>query len=138
MQESASHMIARARAAVRGLSADEVALAIVHNTATVIDVREAEELQLDGRIVPSQHVPRGVLELLADPSSPEHLAVFDPAARMIVVCSNGARSALAAATLQQLGFPHITYLEGGLHAWARHGFPLDRPARPDTTSGSTP
>lgn len=135
MHESASHMIARARAAVKGVSADEVALSIVHGTAIVIDVREASEIQDDGRIMPSQHVPRGMLELRADPSSPEHLAAFNPEARMIVICSNGARSALAAATLLQLGFQHITYLDGGLQAWTRHGFPLDRPATPDPTPG---
>ncbi len=126
MQQSASQMVAQARARVRKLSPDQVALALIHKSARLIDVREECEIVADGRIVPSHHAPRGMLEFHADPSSPDHQDAFDLTASLIVVCSNGARSALAAHTLQQLGFEDIAHMEGGLAAWIRHGFPVDR------------
>ena len=43
---------------------------------------------------------------------------------MIVVCHSGARAALAAATLQDMGFADVSILEGGLTAWLEAGFPV--------------
>ena len=43
---------------------------------------------------------------------------------MIVVCHSGARAALAAATLQDMGFGDVSILEGGLTAWLAAGLPV--------------
>jgi rhodanese-related sulfurtransferase len=43
---------------------------------------------------------------------------------MIVVCHSGARAALAAATLADMGYPDVAVLEGGLAAWTAAGLPV--------------
>ena len=68
--------------------------------------------------------PRGLLEFFADPASPKHAEALDPDRPMIVVCHSGARAALAAATLQDMGFTDVSILEGGLTAWLEAGLPV--------------
>jgi len=83
----------------------------------VIDVRDADERRGDGEIPGSIHAARGMLEFHADPESPAHLAALDPTKRIVLYCGTGARSALAAKTLQDMGFPNVASLAGGFAAW---------------------
>ena len=46
---------------------------------------------------------------------------FDPARRTILHCASGARSALGAATLQDMGHTNVAHLDGGLKAWVAAG-----------------
>ena len=46
-----------------------------------------------------------------------------PGRRVIVYCSTGARSALAARSLQELGYHDVAHLDGGLDAWTTEGGP---------------
>jgi rhodanese-related sulfurtransferase len=43
---------------------------------------------------------------------------------VIIMCSEGYTSSLAAASLQDLGLVNATDLDGGFHAWARAGLPV--------------
>ena len=70
--------------------------------------------------------PRGMLEFWADPTSPYHRQEFDPQRRIILHCASGGRSALAADTLQQLGYSNVAHLAGGLKAWAEEGRPITK------------
>jgi rhodanese-related sulfurtransferase len=70
------------------------------------------------------HVPRGMLEFRADPASPAHHAVLNPARRTIMYCASGNRSALSAVTLRQLGFTNVAHLDGGFRAWMAAGKPV--------------
>lgn len=72
----------------------------------------------------SIHVPRGMLEFRADPSSPYHQAPLDPSARVILHCASGRRSALAAAVLQDMGYERVAHLDGGINAWKEAGKPV--------------
>jgi rhodanese-related sulfurtransferase len=69
-----------------------------------------------------------MLEFYADPTHPSHLAGLDPAARVIVLCASGGRSALAADTLRQLGYANVAHLDGGFKAWVAAGKPVVKPA----------
>jgi rhodanese-related sulfurtransferase len=89
--------------------------------AVVVDLRESEELAATGKIPGSLHVPRGMLEFRADPTSPYHLPELDPAKRVILHCASGGRSALAAATLQDMGYDNVAHLDGGMNAWTEAG-----------------
>ncbi len=94
-----------------------------HPEGLVLDVREAEEVA-GGRISGAVHVPRGVLEPKAAPDSPAHDAVFgDPDRPILVYCGTGARSALAADVLRELGFSKVCSLAGGIGAWRMAGQP---------------
>ena len=52
-------------------------------------------------------IPRGLLEFAADPASPRHNPELDPDRSVIVYCRSGTRAALAALTLQTLGFKNV-------------------------------
>jgi rhodanese-related sulfurtransferase len=58
-----------------------------------------------------------MLEFWADPTSSYPREEFDPSRRIILHCASGGRSALAAVTLQELGYEHVGHMDGGFKAW---------------------
>ena len=126
MGRSASQMVAEAKAKIENLSPDQVAIELQNGSATLIDIREEDERTANGRLPAAHHAPRGMLEFYADPSSPYHREEFDPHARLILMCASGGRSALAAETLQQMGYRHVAHLDGGLSAWIAQGLPVEK------------
>ena len=126
MALSASQMVAAAKGRTERLTPDQLVAALRDGTVTVIDIREEEERVRDGYLAGSHHAPRGMLEFYADPTSPWHRLEFDPGNRVVLACDTGARSALAAETLQRMGYRHAFYLDGGLHAWVAQGLPVER------------
>ena len=96
-------------------------------TIVVIDSRQQIDRDRDGYVPGSIHLPRTVLEWRADPASgyPDgRIAGFEK--RLVVYCTDGYSSSLAAANLQRLGFAHVTDLIGGFEAWRRAGLPIAR------------
>lgn len=87
----------------------------------VVDIREAHELERDGMIPNAINVPRGVLEFRIDPNSPYCCDEFLSARELILYCQAGSRSALAAATLQDMGVRSVCHIEGGFTAWINSG-----------------
>ena len=94
----------------------------------IVDVREPAEYH-EGHLPRAVNIPRGILELRADPTSstadPELSS--DRSARILVYCTKGpgARSLLAAQTLRGMGYDRVEVLGGGLMAWAEAGLPVD-------------
>ncbi len=123
---SASQMVATAKANIENLSPDQVATELEAGAATLIDIREQDERTEKGRLPAAFHAPRGMLEFYADPSSPYHRPEFDPDGRLILMCAFGGRSALAAKTLQRMGYWRVAHLDGGLNAWIAQGFPVEK------------
>ncbi|MBK52533.1 MAG: rhodanese [Gammaproteobacteria bacterium] len=83
----------------------------------LVDLRDIRELKRDGRIPGSVHVPRGMLEFWVDPSSPYYKKQFDDAESLILYCNKGARSALAAQSLQRMGLEAVAHMIGGMSRW---------------------
>ncbi|MBI2339039.1 MAG: molybdopterin-synthase adenylyltransferase MoeB [Deltaproteobacteria bacterium] len=85
----------------------------------LIDVREKEET--DGGVIPgAKTIPRGFLELKVENLEPKR-------DRPIVVnCAGGNRSALAARSLQEMGYKNVLSLKGGYAAWQHAGFPIEQ------------
>lgn len=125
MAKSASDLVAEAKAKVENLDADAVEAELGAGSAVLVDLREAEELDANGRIPGSVHVPRGMLEFRADPTSPYHQEPFDPSRRIILHCASGGRSALGAATLAAMGYDDVAHLDGGFTAWREAGKPVE-------------
>jgi rhodanese-related sulfurtransferase len=123
MAQSVMQMIVEARSRVGSVSPTEAAEQLRTGAAVLVDVRQSTEWE-HGHIDGSVPAPRGLIEFFADPSSPKHKVELDPARRMVVVCHSGARAALAAATLQDMGFQDVAVLEGGLTAWVGTGLPV--------------
>ena len=90
----------------------------------LLDIRESEELKQHGIIAGSVHAPRGMIEFYVDPTLPYHRPEFNKENRIILHCAGGARSALAAATLKQMGYENIAHLDGGFNAWKEAGLPV--------------
>jgi rhodanese-related sulfurtransferase len=122
---SAVQMVASAKAHIENLSPDTVAAELQSGSATLIDLREPEERKAGGSLPGAVQAPRGMLEFYADPTSPYYLPVFDPNARVILMCASGGRSALATETLLRMGYRNVAHLDGGLKAWIAQGLPYD-------------
>ncbi|GAB2817019.1 rhodanese-like domain-containing protein [Lentzea nigeriaca] len=122
-------MIADARATVPGLDPVAAKRDIdAGRIALVLDVREPEE-SARGRIPGAVTIPRGWLELRADPASPAADPVLTACRdrTILVYCRQapGVRSLLGAQTLRQLGYSGAAVLDGGLAAWAEAGLPVE-------------
>lgn len=124
MPTTAAAMVAEASRRVPAVSPAQLELLVMTGSGRVVDVRESAELDEQGRIPGAFHAPRGLLEFWADPAHPLHRPELDPAATTVLYCTAGSRSALAAATLQALGYADVAHLAGGLAAWAGAGLPL--------------
>jgi len=125
MTKSASDLVGEAKQQIENLDVDAVERELQSGDAVLVDLREPEELAATGRIPGSVHVPRGMLEFRADPTSPYHQEPFDPSKRTILHCASGGRSALAAATLKAMGYTDVAHLDGGITAWKEAGKPTE-------------
>jgi rhodanese-related sulfurtransferase len=93
--------------------------------ALLIDIRPQAQRLAEGQVPGALHVERNVLEWRFDPRSQARLPQatgYD--LRLIIMCSQGYASSLAAASLQDIGLHHTTDLAGGFIAWAQAGLPV--------------
>jgi rhodanese-related sulfurtransferase/quercetin dioxygenase-like cupin family protein len=119
-------LLARARARLARLEPREAAKA-VEAGALLVDTRPAAQRQAEGEVPGALVIERNVLEWRLDPASPHRIpgaAGYDR--QVIVMCSEGYSSSLAAASLQDLGLYRATNLVGGFRAWAAAGLPFRR------------
>ena len=116
-------MLAAANAVIETVSVQDLPYFLDDDEVVLADVRETIERERDGQIPGSVHVPRGLLEFLADPESPLYNDALNPDRRIILYCGTGGRSALAAKTLHDMGYADVASLAGGYAAWhqARQG-----------------
>ena len=94
--------------------------------ALLVDIRPQAQRAAEGQVPGALVIERNVLEWRLDPASDARLPVagsYD--LRVIVMCSAGYTSSLAAASLQDLGLSAATDLDGGFQAWARAGLPVE-------------
>lgn len=125
MKKKAADLVAEAKAGIENLDPAAVEAELQSGEAVLVDIRDAPELDEHGRIPGSVHVPRGMLEFRADTTSPYHQAPLDPSKRVILHCASGGRSALAAKTLQEMGYENVAHLDGGINAWKEAGKPTE-------------
>ena len=116
-------LVSQAKAEITTLPRADVQAQVAAGDAILIDIRDIRELDRDGRIPDALHAPRGMLEFWADPDSPYHHDMFATDKRMILFCAGAWRSALAAKTLQDMGFDNVAEMEGGYSKWKEDGFP---------------
>lgn len=127
MALGAKDLVAAAKAQVENLGVEEVAKELEAGDVVLVDLREPAEREQNGTIPGAIHVPRGMLEFHADASTPYHMEALDSSKRVILHCAAGGRSALAALTLQQLGYTNVAHLDGGITAWAEAGRAVEQP-----------
>ena len=123
--KSSQTLVAEALKSVKTISPEEALKLTSENKCNLIDIRDAVELQRDGRVENSFHISRGLLEF-----SIHHESVYsqreklDHNKEMVLFCAAGGRSALAAKTLNEMGFEKVSHVEGGFGAMKNNGFKI--------------
>ena len=110
---------------IKTLSPSEALKLSKENKCNLIDIRDMVELQNTGRIENSFNIPRGMLEFSIHPESPYFKKEkIDPNKEMVLFCAAGGRSALAAKTLQDMGFEKVSHVDGGFSLMINSGFKI--------------
>jgi rhodanese-related sulfurtransferase len=88
-------------------------------TFHLVDVREDGEFAVD-RVPGARHLGRGILERDIEQTIP------DKDADIVLYCGGGFRSALAALSLQKMGYARVASMDGGIRAWREAGLPIEK------------
>lgn len=121
MPKSYAEMVKEALAMVGEISPTRLEEMRNAGPVVLIDCRETDEYS-QGIIAGASLVPRASIESAAA------RAGLAADASIVVYCSSGVRSLLAARTLQEMGYESATSLAGGLQRWFREGYPVERSA----------
>ena len=124
---SIDQLLAETRSGLARLRPEAAFAALTHGAA-LVDIRPLEQRAAEGEVPGAIIIGRNVLEWRLDPRSEARIPPLARAdARIIVMCSEGYASTLAAATLRRIGLSEATDLDGGFQAWKAAGLPT-RPA----------
>jgi rhodanese-related sulfurtransferase len=125
-----SQMVAEAKARIVEVETPDLIAQLGDPDLVIVDIRDVRERQRSGFIPGSFHAPRGMLEFWVDPESPYFKEIFGEEKRFVLHCASGWRSALSAATLQDMGFP-VAHLREGFSTWEAQGGPVEFPRPKD-------
>ena len=115
--KSAQQLVQEAYTEIKTIDSKEAFNLVKENKCNLIDIRDVRELEREGKIKNSIHIPRGMLEFWIDPSSQYFKdGKLDFEKEMVLFCAAGSRSALAAKTLQDMGFQKVSHVAGGFSA----------------------
>ena len=117
-------LVAEAKKSITEISPEDAAAKLQDAAAAIVDVREKDEW--DEEHIPNAiHLSRGTIELEIEGKFP------DKNAMIVCHCGGGGRSALAAESLQKMGYKNVRSMAGGMKAWKAAGLPTtkleDRP-----------
>ena len=115
--KSSQTLVSEALDQIKTISTDEAHKMVNENQCNLIDIRDIRELEKEGRVENSQHIPRGMLEFWLDPESVYFKeGKLDLNKEMVLFCAGGLRSALAAKSLKDMGFEKVSHIDGGFGA----------------------
>ena len=120
---SSKTLVDNALKEIKTISSEEAFEMVNKNQCNLIDIRDIRELENEGRIENSNHIPRGMLEFWLDPQSPYFKeGKLDLDKEMVLFCAGGLRSALAAKTLKDMGYQKVSHIDGGFAALKQSKF----------------
>ena len=123
--KSAQQLVQEAYTEVKTINTAEALTLVKENKCNLIDIRDVRELEKEGRVENSVHIPRGMLEFWIDPNSQYFKeGKLDLNKEMVLFCAAGSRSALAAKALQDMGFEKVSHVEGGFGAIKQSDFKI--------------
>jgi rhodanese-related sulfurtransferase len=121
--KSPQTLIAESLKTVKTISPEEALEMSNENKCNLIDIRDEPELEKQGRIEKAFHISRGLLEFSIHPDSPFVLNnKIDLDKELVLFCAAGGRSALAAKTLNEMGFKKVSHIDGGFSSMKKNGF----------------
>jgi rhodanese-related sulfurtransferase len=112
-------LVADAKRNITEISPQDAAVKSQGGEATIVDVREKDEWD-EGHIPNATHLSRGTIELEIEEKVPDRNAMI------ICHCGGGGRSALAAESLQKMGYKNVHSMAGGFKAWKAAGLPTTK------------
>ena len=123
--KTAQSLVKEALKEIKTISPDEAFKMTEDNKCNLIDIRDIRELEKEGKLENSNHIPRGMLEFWLDPESPYFKeGKLDLKKEMVLFCAGGLRSALAAKTLKDMGFEKVSHVDGGFSALKQSKFKI--------------
>ena len=123
--KSSQSLVKEALAQIKTISSDEAKKKINDKECNLIDLRDIRELEKNGRVENSIHIPRGMLEFWMDPESAYFKdGKIDMNKEMVLFCAGGLRSALSAKSLQEMGFKKVSHIDGGFASMRNNGFKI--------------
>ncbi len=123
--KSAHNLVNEAFAEIKTIDVNKAFSLVKENKCNLIDIRVIRELEKEGRIENSVHIPRGMLEFWIDPNSQYFKeGKLDFEKEMVLFCAAGSRSALAAKSLQDMGFTKVSHIQGGFGSMKQSDFKL--------------
>ena len=125
--KSSQTLVIEALKEIKTINADEAFQLFNKGECNLIDIRDIRELEKEGRIENSTHIPRGMLEFWLDPDSPYFQeGRLDQNKEIILFCAGGLRSALAAKSLKEMGFEKISHVDGGFAELKKQKFKISK------------
>ena len=123
--KSSQTLVAEALKEIKTISTDDAYDKFSQNECNLIDIRDIRELEREGRIEDSNHIPRGMLEFWLDPESAYYKqGKLDFNKEIVLFCAGGMRSALAAKSLKDMGFKKVSHIDGGFGALKQSKFKI--------------
>ena len=123
--KSSQSLVKEALAQIKTISSEEAIKKINDKECNLIDLRDIRELEKNGRVENSIHIPRGMLEFWMDPESAYFKdGKIDMNKEMVLFCAGGLRSALSAKSLQEMGFKKVSHREGAFASRRNNGFKI--------------
>ena len=126
IHKNCKQLLAEANAVIETVAASDAIKELGKQHVVFVDLRDQPELDRYGKIPGAVHASRGMLEFMVDPDSSCHQSVFAKERRFVLYCAAGARSALAAQRLQELGLTQVAHIGGGIQAWKHAGGPIEQ------------
>jgi rhodanese-related sulfurtransferase len=117
---TSAELVARARAKIAEIAPEAAKDLWAAGETVFVDLRDPRERQRSGTIPGSFSCPRGMLEFWVDPESPYFKPIFAETRGFVFFCASGWRSALAVATLAEMGFV-AAHLGQGFTGWQAAG-----------------
>ena len=115
--KSSKTLVQEALKQIKTINVDEAYELSQNNKCNLIDIRDIRELEKEGRVDNSLHIPRGMLEFWLDPESAYFKkGKLDPNKEIVLFCAAGLRSALASKSLTEMGFEKVSHIDGGFGA----------------------
>ncbi len=125
--KSSQTLVQEALKEIKTINTDEAYELLQNDKCNLIDIRDVRELENEGRVENSHHIPRGMLEFWLDPESAYFKkGKLDPNKEMVLFCAGGLRSALATKSLKEMGFEKVSHIEGGFSALRQSKFKISQ------------
>ena len=123
--KSSQVLVQEALKDIKTIDKDEAYELVEEKKCNLIDIRDIRELENEGRVENSNHIPRGMLEFWLDPESIYFKeGKLDLEKEMVLFCAGGLRSALAAKTLKEMGFKKVSHIDGGFGSLKQSKFKI--------------